>query len=112
MTVEYYAEGQFDDVESDEDEAPLGEEEKQAYLMELINTSLSSKLGRFGPSESVVEINERELEEREYLHRDDLIKSKGANSSYQPKHADHKFASKINLGMYEHPKLNSQKVLK
>merc|ERR1711990_902497 len=53
---------------------------------------------------------EVEIDEREYLHKDDIIKQKGGNSSYQPKHADHKFASKINLGMYEHPKLNSQKV--
>ena len=59
---------------------------------------------------SKIESLERELDEKEYLHRDDIMKSKGANCSYQPKHADHKFASKINLGMYEHPKLNSQKV--
>jgi len=109
MTVEFYAEGQFDDADSEE-EGPLGEEEKQAYLMELINTSLSSKLGRIGRDENAFEIKERELDEREYLHRDDLMKSKGANTSYQPKHADHKFSSKINLGMYEHPKLNSQKI--
>ena len=31
------------------------------------------------------------------------------HSSYQPKHADHKYASKINLGNYEHPKLSQQK---
>ena len=55
MTVEFYAEGQFDDADS-EDEGPLGEEEKQAYLMELINTSLSSKLGRIGRDENAIEI--------------------------------------------------------
>ena len=55
MTVEFYAEGQFDDADS-EDEGPLGEEEKQAYLMELINTSLSSKLGRIGRDENAFEI--------------------------------------------------------
>ena len=37
------------------------------------------------------------------------IQQKGGNSSYQPKHADHKYASKINLGNYEHPKLSQQK---
>ena len=43
---------------------------------------------------------EVEIDEREYLHKDDIIKQKGGNSSYQPKHADHKYASKINLGNY------------
>ena len=51
MTVETYAEGQFSDVESDEE--PLGDEEKQVYLMELIHTSLSSKLGRARAVDSV-----------------------------------------------------------
>jgi len=106
MTVEIY-DGQFDDVESDEE--PINDEEKQVYLMELINTSLSSKM-RIGRNNDGYDLEERELDEREYLHRDDIMKSKGANCSYQPKHADHKFSSKINLGMYEHPKLNSQKV--
>jgi len=47
MTVEFYAEGQFDDADS-EDEGPLGEEEKQAYLMELINTSYRRNLVELG----------------------------------------------------------------
>ena len=86
--------------------------EKEAYLQELIESSLSSARSGWPanekPAHDYFEIDV-EIDEREYLHKDDIIKQKGGNSSYQPKHADHKYASKINLGNYEHPKLSQQK---
>jgi len=33
------------------------------------------------------------------MSNDDVLHAKGSNRSYQPKHAEHKFDSKINLGM-------------
>ena len=97
----------------DELEADFEEEiaalEKEAYLQELIESSLS--IARSDRSNEIPgnDYFEVEIDEREYLHKDDIIKQKGGNSSYQPKHADHKYASKINLGNYEHPKLSQQK---
>jgi len=108
-----FVDGQFDDVE-DELEADFEEEiaelEKEAYLQELIESSLSiARSDRSTNEKPGNDYFEVEIDEREYLHKDDIIKQKGGNSSYQPKHADHKYASKINLGNYEHPKLSQQK---
>ena len=84
--------------------------EKEAYLQELIESSLSiARSDRSTNEKPGNDYFEVEIDEREYLHKDDIIKQKGGNSSYQPKHADHKYASKINLGNYEHPKLSQQK---
>ena len=110
---------------SKDEEEIIDQEEKEAYLRELINCSLSSKRTTQDITKNLAnELKEVRIDEREYLHKDDIIKTKvssiifvvrnliykGGNHSYQPKHADHKFASKINLGMYEHPMISSKKV--
>ena len=96
-----------DELDFEEEIAAL---EKEAYLQELIESSLSiARSDRSTNEKPGNDYFEVEIDEREYLHKDDIIKQKGGNSSYQPKHADHKYASKINLGNYEHPKLSQQK---
>merc|ERR1711976_490565 len=114
MNRSEYVPGQFDDI-SDEDDIP--QQNTDEILSEIMLEKLSGKYQTVNEQDKDIDFDERQIDDREFLGGEEILASKGANRSYQPKHAEHKFDSKINLGMivrdrHERQQANEQSLRK
>ena len=67
----------------------------------MISTIVMSKLKtkREAGTNDELELDERFVDDDEFVTSDDLKLSKGSHGSYQPKHAEHKFDNRISTAM-------------
>jgi len=93
MQVEF-VEGQFDDIEDEEEEENVHE-----VLSQIMFSKLNTKYKNATQECNEIDFNENDIDDREFISNEEILGSKGANRSFQPKHAEHKYESKINLGM-------------
>lgn len=89
-----FAPGQFDDAEEDENELDKLE------IEEMISTIVMSKLKTKREADTdEFELDERYVDDEEFVTSDDFKMSKGSHGSYQPKHAEHKYDNRISTAM-------------
>ena len=67
----------------------------------MISTIVMSKLKtkHEAGTNDELELDERFVDDDEFVTSDDLKLSKGSHGSYQPKHAEHKFDNRISTAM-------------